>query len=136
MADSARNCDPRKSYEYLPSPSPPLSARSSSHRSSFVENLRPHPPSPRTHRHPSLSQAAVMELLNHPSNSKSTNPQFAGRDWKQIHVGDLVSRDDVRIVDSDMLVEDATKVNYLSFSMSIRVFMANIISATCGFWAP
>lgn len=77
-----------------------------------------------------------MELLNHPSNSKSTNPQFAGRDWKQIHVGDLVSRDDVRIVDSDMLVEDATKVNYLSFSMSIRVFMANIISATCGFWAP
>lgn len=119
MAD--RNVDnPRKSYDLLPSP-PATTTRNSfndsarsSHRSSFVENLRPHPPSPRAHRQPSLSQAAVMELLNHPSNLRSPNPQFAGRDWRQITVGELVSQEDVRIVEGDTGVEDATKVCYIT----------------------
>jgi len=51
-----------------------------------------------------------MALLNDPSNSRPPNPQFAGRDWRQIRVGELVSRDDVHIVDSNTPVEDATKV--------------------------
>lgn len=61
-------------------------------------------------RHPSLTQAAVMELLNHPSNAKSPDPQFAGRDWRQIRVGELVNPEDIRMVTPDTNVEEATKV--------------------------
>lgn len=39
------------------------------------------------------------------------DPRFFGRDWRQIGVGELVSRDDVRFVNSDTAVEDATKVS-------------------------
>lgn len=104
----------RKSYDSLPSASRNSlsydSSRPSHRSSSLAENLRPHPPSPRAHRQPSLSQAAVMELLNHPSNLRSSNPLFAGRDWREIRVGELVSREDVRIVERDTPVEEATKV--------------------------
>lgn len=51
-----------------------------------------------------------MELLNHPPNAKSPNPQFAGRDWREIRVGELVSQEDVHIVEPDTNVEEATKV--------------------------
>lgn len=81
-----------------------------SHRSSFAENLRSHPPSPRSQRHPSFTQAAVQELLNHPPATKPGNPKFAGRDWRQIRVGELVTKDDVRFVESSTGVEEATKV--------------------------
>jgi hypothetical protein len=81
-----------------------------SHRSSFAENLRSHPPSPRSQRHPSFTQAAVQELLNHPPITKPGNPKFVGRDWRQIRVGELVSKDDVRFVESSAGVEEATKV--------------------------
>jgi hypothetical protein len=84
----------------------------SSHRQSFAENLRGVPPSPRQ-RHPSLTQAAVQDLLNHPpSANKHHNPRFAGRDWREITVGELVSESDVRWVDMDSTVEDATMVSY------------------------
>ena len=78
-----------------------------SHRSSFAENLRH---SPRSQRHPSLTQSAVQELINHPPASKTGDPRFAGRDWRQIHVGELVQESDVRFVELDTGVEQATKV--------------------------
>jgi hypothetical protein len=87
------------------------STGSLSHRSSFAENMRSHPPSPRTPRHPSFTQAAVQELISHPQSTKPSNPRFAGRDWRQIRVGELVSRDDVRFVESETGVEEATKVS-------------------------
>ncbi|KAI2635564.1 hypothetical protein GGS26DRAFT_504230 [Hypomontagnella submonticulosa] len=79
-----------------------------SHRSSFAENLRGLPPSPRNQRHPSFTQAAIQELLNHPPAPRQHNPRFAGRDWRDVAIGELVSKDDVTWVQMDTTVEDAT----------------------------
>ncbi|KAG8158288.1 hypothetical protein KVR01_012049 [Diaporthe batatas] len=88
------------------------SVHSHAHRSSFAENLRNHhaPPSPRTSRHPSFTQAAVQDLINHPPSSRQPNPRFAGRDWREVQVGELVAlnTDEVRWVDLDSSVEEAT----------------------------
>jgi hypothetical protein len=96
-----------------PSPPPGRNLATSgalNHRSSFAENIRSHPPSPRSQRHLSFTQVAVQELLNHPPITKSPNSKFAGRDWRQIQVGELVSKDDVRFVEVDTGIEEATKV--------------------------
>ncbi|KAF6819654.1 cbs domain containing protein [Colletotrichum plurivorum] len=81
----------------------------STHRQSFAENLRNAPGSPRAQRHPSFTQAAVQELLNHPPAAvKHSNPRFAGRDWCNISVNELVSQDDVKWVNLDSSVEEAS----------------------------
>ncbi|KAF9870412.1 cbs domain containing protein [Colletotrichum karsti] len=86
-----------------------LHKASHSHRQSFAENLRNAPGSPRAQRHPSFTQAAVQELLNHPpAANKHSNPRFAGRDWRDISVNELVTQDDVKWVDLDSSVEDAS----------------------------
>lgn len=82
----------------------------SSYRQSFAENLRGLPASPRSQRHPSLTQSAIQDLLNHPPASRPQNPRFAGRDWRDIAIGELVTREDVKWVDLDTSVEDATMV--------------------------
>ncbi|KAF5027171.1 hypothetical protein F66182_744 [Fusarium sp. NRRL 66182] len=94
------------------SPSVSISAGSglSAHRQSFAENLRNAPSSPRSQRHPSFTQAALQELLNHPPANKHANPKFAGRDWRDVAVGELVSPEDVKWVEFDSSVEDATKL--------------------------
>ncbi|PBP25249.1 CBS domain containing protein [Diplocarpon rosae] len=78
-----------------------------SHRSSFAENMRH---SPRSQRHPSFPQSAVQELLNHSPIAKSADPRFSGRDWRQIRVGELVRKEDVRWAQLDTGVEEATKL--------------------------
>lgn len=78
------------------------------HRSSFAENLRGLPSSPRSQRHPSFTQSAIQDLLNHPPASRQHNPRFAGRDWRDIAAGELISDDDVRWVNMDTSVEDAS----------------------------
>jgi hypothetical protein len=83
-----------------------------SHRSSFAENLRH---SPRSQRHPSFTQAAVQELLNHPPAARTGDPRFVGRDWRQIHIGELVHRSDVRWAELDTAVEQATKVRVFQY---------------------
>ncbi|KAI1635772.1 sds23/moc1 [Biscogniauxia mediterranea] len=96
------------------SPPPPQRTPSTSslhkhsHRSSFAENLRGLPPSPRNQRHPSLTQSAVHDLLNHPPAPRHQNPRFAGRDWRDVAIGELVSKDDVKWVNMDTSVEDAS----------------------------
>ncbi|KAF3352455.1 hypothetical protein VdG1_09142 [Verticillium dahliae VDG1] len=66
------------------------SSHTAGHRSSFAENMRNAPGSPRSQRHPSFTQAAVQELLNHPpAANKHSNPRFAGRDWRDISVNEL-----------------------------------------------
>jgi hypothetical protein len=87
----------------------------SGHRQSLVENLRGMPASPRSQRHPSFTQAAVQDLMNHPPAQRSQNPRFAGRDWRDVSVGELVSREDVKWVEMDTSVEDATKVSVHRF---------------------
>ena len=80
------------------------------HRSSFADNLRH---SPRSHRHPSFTQQAVQELLNHPPNSKTSDSRFAGREWRNIRVGELVQTSDVRWAELETPIESATKVRAL-----------------------
>ncbi|KAF7562119.1 hypothetical protein G7046_g2008 [Stylonectria norvegica] len=84
------------------------SINKSAHRQSFAENLRNTPSSPRSHRHPSFTQAAVQELLNHPPSAKHANPRFAGRDWRDVSVGELVSPDDIKWIERDSSIEEAT----------------------------
>ncbi|KAK1753524.1 hypothetical protein QBC47DRAFT_424080 [Echria macrotheca] len=78
----------------------------STHRQSFVENQR-YPPSPRSQRHPSFTQQAIQELLINPPSNRHANPRFAGRDWREIALGELAP-DEVRWADWDTSVEDAT----------------------------
>ncbi|KAI4212824.1 MAG: hypothetical protein LQ351_004527 [Letrouitia transgressa] len=104
--DDLRSTPSRNSsirLRHTPSPS-------QSHRQSFTESLRGHPPSPRAQRQPSLSHAQLQELLNHPPTAGSADPRFSGRDWRTIGVGELVNPEDVRFVEFDTGVEDATNV--------------------------
>lgn len=98
-----------------PPRSPSVSSISrSSHRQSFVEGLRNIPPSPRQ-RHASFTQSAIQDLLIHPSGGKHANPQFAGREWREITLGELVSRNDVKWANMDSSVEEATMVSTSDF---------------------
>ncbi|TVY45487.1 Protein sds23 [Lachnellula occidentalis] len=100
MADPALPIDmPARS-----STSSPKIGGTISHRSSFAENLRH---SPRSQRHPSLTQAAVQELLYHPL-TKTADPRFVGRDWRTIHVVELVNSSDITWAEIDTSVQDAT----------------------------
>ncbi|OIW26384.1 hypothetical protein CONLIGDRAFT_634664 [Coniochaeta ligniaria NRRL 30616] len=117
-----------------PSPSttsPALRERSSSqssshkaghiaaHRQSFVENQRhPPPPSPRSQRHPSFTQQAIQDLVNHPPTNTHANPRFAGRDWRNVAIGELASADDVNWAELDTSVEEATMTLLKSNSSS------------------
>lgn len=107
----------------------------SAHRQSFAENLRNAPSSPR-HRHPSFTQAAVQELLNHPpSGQRHTNPRFAGRELGEITVGELVSPDDVKWVEMDGSVEEATMVSlhrYGALTLAIKICPSIIIVVARG----
>ncbi|KAL7783092.1 hypothetical protein V8C37DRAFT_406720 [Trichoderma ceciliae] len=102
-----------KSSDVKPLSSPQMSPSSSSiskaaHRQSFTDNFRNLPPSPR-HRHPSLTQAAIQDLLNHPpSTSRHQNSKFIGREWGDITIGELVSSDDIRWIEIECSVEEAT----------------------------
>ena len=82
------------------------------HRQSFAENQRYPPPSPRDRRHPSLTQSALLELMNHAPSNRHPNPRYAGRDWRDIAVGELVVPEDVRWAELDLSVQDATMVRY------------------------
>lgn len=103
--------------------SPPHNGQTISHRSSFADNMRH---SPRSQRHPSFPQSAVQELLNHPPVAKTVDPRFAGRDWRQIRVGELVNKEEVRWAQLDTGVEQATKVGNYSVIWNI---MSNILAA-------
>ncbi|KAF2707334.1 hypothetical protein K504DRAFT_504508 [Pleomassaria siparia CBS 279.74] len=86
-----------------------MSSPLSSHRSSFVESVRGIPPSPRASRQPSLSQQAMQDLINNPP-TKAGDPKFLGRDWRTIRVGEIVDPAQVRFVQYDTTVEEATNI--------------------------
>jgi len=91
------------------------------HRASFAENLRANPTSPRmAHRHPSMPQTAVQDLLNNPPTGKSgSNNEFAGRDWKTIRVGEIVDLEHVRFAGMSTSVEEATNLLISSGSPNV-----------------
>jgi len=66
-----------------------------------------------------LTQAAIQELLNNPPTAKNNDPRFAGRDWTEISIGELVSPEDVRWVEMDTSVEDTTMVSQLRLTVRI-----------------
>ncbi|KAF4252563.1 hypothetical protein CNMCM8812_006905 [Aspergillus fumigatus] len=78
------------------------------HRQSFSESLRAAPGSPRTRRQPSFTQAAIQSLIDNPPAPKDVNPAFVGRDWREISIGELVRPDDLRFVELDTGIEEAT----------------------------
>lgn len=83
------------------------------HRQSFAENLRAVPSSPRSFRQPSLSQLAVQDLLNDPPGGKDGSAsKFKGRDWRTIHVGEVIDPEEVRFVEMETSVETATNVSF------------------------
>ncbi len=86
----------------------PMPSPASTHRQSFSE-IRGLPPSPRTQRQLSFSQAAIQDLVDNPPVAKPGSA-FLGRDWRSIQVGELVSEDDVWFVGLDTGVEAATEV--------------------------
>lgn len=88
----------------------PPSPHLSSHRQSFTENLRGHPSSPRAHRQPSLSQQAFQDLLNNPPIGQREDSKFAGRDWRSIQAWEVIDAGEVRFVELDTSVEDATNL--------------------------
>ncbi|KAI1501530.1 sds23/moc1 [Biscogniauxia marginata] len=122
--------DARDAKEASISPPPPQRTPSTSslhkhsHRSSFAENLRGLPPSPRNQRHPSLTQSAVHDLLNHPPAPRQ-NPRFAGRDWREVAIGELVSKDDVTWANMDTSVEDASMALIKDSSSNVVLIREN-----------
>ena len=88
-----------------------------SHRSSFAENMR----SPRSQRHPSFTQSALQELLNHPPAHRSGDARFFGRDWRHIRVGELVDQAEVRWAKLEDGVEATTKVSAPSQIMTEQI---------------
>lgn len=53
--------------------------------------------------------------MNHPPTNKQANPKFAGRDWRDITVGELVSSDDICWIELDSSVEEATIVRAIPY---------------------
>ncbi|KAJ9213559.1 hypothetical protein DTO166G4_4809 [Paecilomyces variotii] len=107
---------PRSSMDFHPAAaarSPPLRSTElsiSSNRRSFHEALRSMPQSPRARRQPSLTQAAIQSLIDNPPVPNPSDPAFAGRDWRQITIGELVKPDDLKYVQLDTDIEEATNL--------------------------
>jgi len=83
-----------------------------SHRSSFAENLRAYPPSPRASRTYSFSGGALNELLMNPPTGKTNgaDDKFTGRDWRSIQVHEIIEPAETRFVELDTSVEETTKL--------------------------
>lgn len=96
------------------------SSPSVSHRPSFADNLRGMPGSPRQ-RNPSFSQQALQDLINNPPVAKhdANGDKFQDRDWKSIHVGEIIAPEEVRFVEVDTSVEAATKVRMTESASTI-----------------
>ena len=94
------------------------------HRQSLSESLRGPPGSPRARRQPSLTQSAIQSLIDNPPPPKQSDPAFIGRDWREISIGELVSPDDLKFVELDTGIEDATNV---SISMPAQSTLTNLI---------
>ncbi|CAG7925063.1 unnamed protein product [Penicillium olsonii] len=87
-----------------------MSTPNHQHRQSLSETLRGPPGSPRARRQPSLPQSAIQSLIDNPPPPKSIDPAFVGRDWRHISIGELVSPDELKFVELDTGIEEATNI--------------------------
>lgn len=116
-SDTPLQAVPNSTPKPPPAPLKMTSSPHSGHRSSFAENMRGIPASPRASRQPSFSQQALQDLLNNPP-TKGGDPKFQGRDWRSVKVGEIVDEGQVRFVEYDTSVEEATNV---STAMDMRI---------------
>jgi len=56
-----------------------------------------------------------LNLIDNPPVPNDPDPKFAGRDWRHISIGELVSPDDLKFVEVDTGIEEATDVSSLSW---------------------
>jgi hypothetical protein len=57
-----------------------------------------------------MTQQALQDLLNNPP-TKGGDTEFTGRSWKSIRVGEIVDKEQVRFVQYDTTVEEATNAS-------------------------
>jgi hypothetical protein len=57
-----------------------------------------------------LTQAAIQGLIDNPPVRNPADPAFSGRDWGQISIGELAKPEDLRFVEVDTGIEEATNV--------------------------
>ncbi|MCJ1250051.1 cell separation during budding [Trapelia coarctata] len=57
-----------------------------------------------------MSSAGVQDLMNNPPKAGAEDPAFAGRDWHDISVGELVDPANVLFVEVDTGIEEATNL--------------------------
>lgn len=94
-----------------------------SHRQSFSETLRA-PGSPRSRRQPSITNAGVLSLIDNPPVPNNPNTSFTGRDWRHISIGELVSPEDLKFVEVDTGIEEATDVSSPSWLLLWEILTA------------
>lgn len=68
--------------------------------------------SPRAQPSSVSSAQAVQNLIDHPPVAlhSHTKIDFAGRDWKDVQLHEIVTADQVPVVHANTSIEDATKV--------------------------
>lgn len=96
------------------------------HRQSFSESLRNTPQSPRNRRQPSLTQAAIQGLIDNPPARKPADPAFNGRDWQHISIEELVRPTDLRFVEVDTGIEEATNVSFVNYILHYQLTVKHI----------
>lgn len=99
-------------------PLSPTTVPANARRQSVAESLRNIPGSPGRQRQPSITQAAAQELMNHPPHGqKSADSKFAGKEWRELTIGELITDGEVSWAEMDTSVEDATKVCFVTALM-------------------
>ena len=78
------------------------------------QSIGGYPSSPRQQRQPSVSSIAVQDLIDNPPAGTNVDTRFAHRDWRSIKVGELTTPEDLKFIDIDSSVEEATNVCQLS----------------------
>ena len=91
------------------------------HRHSFSEHLRGLPASPRATRQFSISSIGVQDLINNPPKSGNEDAAFKGRDWHDIAVGELVHAHDVRFIELDTGIEEASNVSKSYLNANVHI---------------
>lgn len=104
-----------------------MSSSPYSHRQSLSETLRGPPGSPRARRQPSISNSAIQSLIDNPPPPKTSDPAFVDRDWRDISIGELVSPDELKFVELDTGIEEATNVGtFMAVSYSHTLVLTDV----------
>lgn len=107
--DAARS--PRLTQPTLHLQNPSSAAQ---HRQSFGDAR--YPSSPRSARQSSVSSIAIQDLIDNPPSRSTGDARFANRDWRTIKLCELTTPEDLKFIDVNASVEEATNVGNRSSS--------------------